>query len=95
MLENRKVYEGHLEAQLAQWKAEIEVIRAKASRAEVSAKVQYDQSIEKLQRIHDDAEHQLCVLRDSADEAWESLKLSTEKAWTRFRSHFPKPATRT
>jgi len=88
MLENRKVYESHLEAQLAQWKADIDVIKAKANRAEVAAKVQYDKIIDDLQRTHDEAGHHLRNLSDASDEAWESLKLGTEKAWTRLRSEF-------
>ena len=48
MLENRKIYESNLEAQLAQWKAEIDVLKAKVKRAEVDAKVQYDQSIDTM-----------------------------------------------
>jgi len=48
MFEKRKAYESNLEAQLAMWKADIDVLQAKAGRAEVSAKVQYDKTIENL-----------------------------------------------
>ena len=88
MLEHRKNYESQLEAQLAQWKADIDVIKAKASRAEVAAKVHYDQSIDHLHRLHEDAGHRLSSLKEASEEAWESLKLGTEKAWTRFSSEF-------
>lgn len=88
MFENRKNYESNLEAQLAQWKADIDVIRAKATRAEVSARVQFDKTIDDLQRAHDAAGARLKSLMDASDDAWESLKMGTEKAWTEFRSQF-------
>ncbi|GLH73404.1 hypothetical protein GETHLI_19060 [Geothrix limicola] len=88
MLENRKSYEGHLDAQLAKWKAEIDLARAKAGRAEPRAKVQFDLAIDSLQRAHDEANRHLSGLKEASDEVWEDLKLGTEKAWTDIRSHF-------
>jgi len=88
MLENRKVYESNLEAQLAQWKADIDVLKAKAKRAEVGAKVQYDKTIDSLQHTHDEAGKHLHNLKDAGDDAWENVKSGTEKAWTEFRALF-------
>jgi predicted nucleic acid-binding Zn-ribbon protein len=88
MLENRKVYESKLEAQLAQWKADIDVLKAKARRAEVGAKVRYDQTIEALQGKHKEASQQLRSLKTASDEAWEGLKASTEKVWLEFKALF-------
>jgi DNA-binding transcriptional regulator GbsR (MarR family) len=88
MLENRKIYESNLEAQLAQWKAEIDVLKAKVKRAEVGAKVQYDQSIDTMQRKHDEAAKRLRNLKAASDDAWEGMKTSTEKVWTEFKALF-------
>jgi len=88
MLEKRKAYESNLEAQLAMWKADIDVLQAKAGRAEVSAKIQYDQTIDSLERTHAEAGKRLRSLQDAGDEAWEGLKAGTEKAWTEFRDLF-------
>ncbi|HCZ33478.1 MAG TPA: coiled coil domain-containing protein [Holophagaceae bacterium] len=88
MLEKRKAYETNLQAQLALWKADIDVLQAKARRAEVSAKVQYDKTIDSLQRTHAEAGERLRNLQDAGDEAWEGLKTGTEKAWTEFRDLF-------
>jgi hypothetical protein len=88
MLENRKVYESSLEAQLAQWGAEIDVLKAKVRRAEVDAKVSYDQSIDTMQRKHDEAAKHLRNLKAASDEAWEGMKSSTDKVWTEFKALF-------
>lgn len=88
MLENRKVYESKLDAQLAEWKAEIDVIKAKAKRAEVGAKINYDKAIDTLQRRHDEADHHLRDLKIASDEAWESVKTGTEKVWSEVKALF-------
>lgn len=88
MFENRKAYESNLESQLALWKADIDVLQAKARRAEVSAKIQYDRTIDSLQRTHAEAGERLRSLKDAGDETWEGLKTGTEKAWTEFRELF-------
>lgn len=88
MFENRKAYESQLEAQLATWKADIDVLKAKAKRAEVGAKVQYDKTIDRLEKTHQDASVHLTRMKDAGDEAWEGIKSGTEKAWTEFRSLF-------
>ena len=88
MFEHRKIYESRLDAQLAQWGAEIDVLKAKAKRAEVGAKVQYDETIDRLQRTHDDASGHLGRMKEAGDETWESVKTGTEKAWTEFRALF-------
>ena len=88
MLENRKVYESKLDAQLAEWKADIDVLKAKAKRAEVGAKVNYDKAIDALQRKHDEADHHLRDLKAASEEAWESVKAATEKVGVEIKSLF-------
>ena len=88
MLENRKVYESKLDAQLAEWKADIDVLKAKAKRAEVGAKVSYDKAIDALQRKHDEAGHHLRDLKTASDDAWESVKGATEKVGVEIKSLF-------
>lgn len=86
MLKNRKVYESGLEAQLAQWKADIDVLKAKAKRAEIGALVHYDNGLDTLQKKHDEARYQLRNLRIASDDAWEGVKVGTEKIWGEFKA---------
>ena len=88
MLELRKAYESSLEAQLALWKADIDVLQAKARRAEVGAKVQFDKTLDRLQHTHAEAGKRLRSLQETGDETWESVKAGTEKAWSEFRDLF-------
>lgn len=88
MLKDRKAYESTLDAQLAQWSADLDVLKAKAKRAEVDAKVAYDKSIDSMQRKHDEAQKRLGALKAASDEAWESMKTSTEKVWGEVKALF-------
>ena len=88
MLKDRKIYESNLEAQLAQWKADIDVLKAKGKRAEVGLMVKYDQSLDALQKKHEAAGKQLGKLKLAGDDAWDGAKTSTEKVWGEFKALF-------
>ena len=92
MLEDRKAYETRLDEQLAKWKADLDVLKAKAARAEVDAKAGYDRTIEALDRKYTEAGHHLRELRGATDDAWENLKDHTEKAWEEIKAAFSKPS---
>jgi len=78
MLQNRWLYESNLEGQLAQWKADLIVLKAEARPVAIDAAVQHDQSIDALQHQHDMASHHLSSLRGASDDAWQDVKTSTD-----------------
>ena len=88
MLENRRAYETQLDAQLAEWKADLDVLKAKARRTEGDAKVNYDKVIDALEQKHDEAGKLLRELQSASDEAWENVKTGTEKVWLEIKSQF-------
>lgn len=90
MLQDRKAYETRLDEQLAKWKADLDVLKAKAARAEVGAKAGYDRSLEALDKKYYEAAERLHELKNATDEAWESLKEHTEKAWEEVKAAFTK-----
>lgn len=88
MLEDRKAYETKLDAQLAQWRADIDVLKAKAKRTSVDVMVNYDKAIDALENKHGEASKQLGDLKTATDDAWENVKAGTEKVWLEFKSQF-------
>jgi hypothetical protein len=92
MLEYRRNYESKLEAQLAQWKADIDVLAAKANRAGVDVKVQADEAVDALRAKHLEATKHLQELHEATDDAWGGLKAATEKAWSDLTAVFTKSA---
>ena len=88
MKDKRKAYEEKLDAQLEEWSAQIALLKAKASKARAEAKIEYNKTIEALQRRQDEARAKLHELKASGDEAWEDIKIGLEKAWAEVKAAF-------
>lgn len=72
MRDKRKAYEEKLDAQLDEWKEQIDLHEAK---------LEYYKTIDALQHKQDDVRTKLHELKTAGDEAWEDLKIGAGKAW--------------
>jgi multidrug resistance efflux pump len=88
MKDKRKAYEEKLDAQLAEWNAQIDLLRAKADKAKADAKIEYLKTIDSLQHKQDAAKAKLHELKTAGDEAWEDLKTGAGKAWNEVEAAF-------
>ncbi len=88
MKDKRKAYEEKLDAQLAQWSAQIDLLKAKANNAKADAKIDYLKTIDALQLKKDQAGVKLRELRAAGDEAWDDIKAGAEKAWDEVKAAF-------
>ena len=79
-MEQKDVYEEKVAAQLAEWQARIDELRAKARRQEAEAKEQYSSEIEKLEARRDAAMNQFEELRKAGEGAWTDLKTGLDRA---------------
>lgn len=77
----KREFEAKLRAQLDEWEAEINRLRAKADVAEAKARVKYHEEIEELRVQKREAEARLEELSNSGDDAWEDMKAGMESAW--------------
>lgn len=77
----KEAYQEKLEAQLREWTAALEQLKARADRAEADAKIEYYTQIEGVRAKVDAAEAKLRELKASSGEAWETLKGGVEQAW--------------
>jgi predicted nucleic acid-binding Zn-ribbon protein len=94
MLQDRKAYETKLDAQLAQWKGDLAVLRARTRRVTINAMVQGDQALDALQRKFDEAGSRLGSLKSATDELWENVKKDTDKVWIEFKALAHGPASK-
>lgn len=76
----KDAYEQKIEAQLAEWDAEIKKLRAKAEQAEADAKIQYQKQVEDIRSMQRSAQAKLEELKEAGDNAWEDLKAGMENA---------------
>lgn len=77
----KEAYEKKLKAQLDEWGAEIDKLKAKADNAEADAQLKYYKQIEELRSMQEDANNKLAELREASDDAWEDLKAGIDSAW--------------
>lgn len=75
------VYQEKFQAQLNEWNAQIDVLKAQRDKAEADSKIIYEKHIEDLQVQYEIAQGKLKELQSSSEAAWEDLKLGAENAW--------------
>ena len=77
----KEIYQKKLQAQLDEWSAEIDKLKAKADRAEADAQLEYYKEIEELRSMQEAASSKLVELKDASDDAWEDLKAGMDSSW--------------
>lgn len=77
----KDAYAKKMQAELDEWNAEIDKLKARAKKADAQAQIEYHKQVENLQGMQDKAKHRLDELRASSDEAWEDVKKGAEDAW--------------
>jgi len=77
----KKAFEKKLEAQMNEWDAEVEKLKAKAQKAEADAQIEFYKRIEDLKEKRETAKAKLAELKDAGEEAWQDLKTGIDTTW--------------
>ena len=77
----KESYEKKLQAQLDEWSADIDKLKARADKAEANVQIAYYKQVDELRAMQKTARQKLADLKDAGDDAWEELKTSIEKTW--------------
>jgi len=80
-MDTKEAYQEKAEAQLREWGAKIDELKAKADKAKAEAKIEYYEQIEELRSKQEAIQLKLQKLRESGGQAWEELKPGLEHAW--------------
>lgn len=94
MKDKRKAYEEKFDAQLKEWNAEIDLLKAKAKNAKADAKIDYFKTIDALEHKQGEAKTKLRELKTAGDEAWEAVKAGAEKAWAEVKTAYHEAASK-
>lgn len=82
----RDAYIEKMEAQLREWNAKIDQLKAKGDIAKADAKVKYYKKVKDLTEKSEGMRRRLDEMKVSGIEAWDELKLGLEKAWIDLKS---------
>ena len=80
-MSEKSAYQAKLEAQLEEWRADMEKMQARAKQLNAEARVEYERQLAALQRRQEDAAERLRAMRRANEEAWEDMRKGAEKAW--------------
>ena len=79
-MDSKEAYREKLEAQMREWSAKIDLLKAKADQAEAEAKIEYSKAIEDLRRRKEALQTKFRELQNASDAAWKDIKAGTERA---------------
>ncbi len=89
---DKEVYQQKMKAQLDQWKAQIDLLKAKASGASADAQLEMNKQIKSLESKVDDGKAKLSALTEASEEAWQSMKEGVESALSSLKYAFSEAA---
>lgn len=78
---NRDAYQQRLEAQMKEWNARIDVLKAKADKASAQAKIEMRHGVDELTKLQRSAKDQLDRIRSASSETWDEVQSELEVAW--------------
>ncbi len=79
-MENKEAFREKIEAQLKEWGARIEEMKAAAAKTSAELKAEYDKDIKLLADQKQQLQRQLKEFIATSDDAWKILKKGMEKA---------------
>jgi uncharacterized coiled-coil DUF342 family protein len=77
----KEAYQDKMHAELKEWQAKIDMLKAKAGKAEAEQKIKYYEQIESLRTKQQQVHEKLDGLRSASESAWEEAKAGVEIAW--------------
>lgn len=90
----KELYQQKKQAQLDEWKAEVDKLKAKASGASADAQLELNEEIEALEGKIEEGKTKLAEVADAGEDAWESIKDGAESAWDSMKSAFSDAAAK-
>jgi chromosome segregation ATPase len=83
-----QIYKQKAEAQIKEWEAELDKLKAKAQKAQAEGKAEYQDEINELEDKLAKGREILNELSERGSEAWESMRQGMDKAWSALSSSF-------
>ena len=89
-MSEKQAYLRKLRAQLTEWNAELDMLKADTQEANSEANVEYERKIEELHQKSGEALKTLTKIQKASDDTWEEFIEGAEKTWNSFREAFSK-----
>lgn len=87
-MNDKELYKQKFQAQLDEWTADIDKLKAKAQEAKVDAQLDLNKLIAELEAKAQVATTKLTELSDASEEAWDATKAGAETVWDSVKTSF-------
>lgn len=85
-MNDKELHQQKLQAQLDEWKADIDKLKAKAASSSANAQLDLNKLVDQLNAKVQVASTKLAELSNASADAWESVKSGVESAWDSLKS---------
>lgn len=89
-MSNKEAYKEKIRAQLDEWKAEADKLRARIKKKQADGKIDSSKYLDELKVKQQEARAKLKQLEDSGEDAWEDIKSGLEKATAELKESYQK-----
>ena len=93
-MDDKELYQQKKQAQLDEWKAELDKLKAKAAEASADRKIELNKDIKHLEGKIDEGKAKLAEIEDASAEAWTSIKDGVDSAWDSMKHAFRDAASK-
>lgn len=83
-----KNYREKFKAQIDEWEAELDVLKAKARKKAVDFKIEHQKEINELEKRIEKGKVKLRELSEKGEEAWESMRKNLEETFDSLSERF-------
>ena len=80
-MDTKELHKQKLQAQLDEWKADIAILKAKATSYSADAKLAMQKQFAALETHVEEAQAKMAELGEASEEAWDTVKTGVESAW--------------
>lgn len=77
----KALYQQKRQAQLDEWKASLDRLKASASGADAEARIELNEHIKTLENKIEEGKEKLAELAAAGEDTWEAVKTDLESAW--------------
>ncbi|WP_305043349.1 hypothetical protein [Geoalkalibacter sp.] len=88
--EKKDAYRKKIEAQIEEWDAQIDVLKARAKKAGAEMQLKLERQIEELKARREDVRGHLAELHKAGDDAWHKVREGLDKALGEFKGAWDK-----
>jgi chromosome segregation ATPase len=93
-MKDKELYERKIQAQLDEWRADLDKLKARAAQASADSQLEMNRRIENAESRIAEGKAKLEEVRHASDEAWGSLREGVESAWESIATGFRDAASK-